>query len=313
MNQAPSNQGNTFSSQPASQTNPFTADLKGEFTSNFGTNTNAVSQIFKEGGFANSNRTRIYILLGVLLLVAGGAFWYLTSESTNQEVAPTTAEQPSTTESAEESAEDEVTDAAPSTADMATSSATATKPAEPTAASSLTLVSPPNGATVGYDETQGAARFSWQGEGGAIVFSRNSSMRPEVMRVNVKGNSFAFNNPWPGTWYWKVENASGSSEVRSFTVNAPVRRNVALSAPASGATIAGSGGEVSWQGDSGVAFYRVELSSGDWANPQFKFSTSGTRLQLNGVPAGQYKMRLGAFSEVSGRWEYTAPVDVTVQ
>ena len=50
MNEAPSNQSglsDTFSSQPAPQTNPFTADLKGEFTSNFGTNTNVPQQSFQ--------------------------------------------------------------------------------------------------------------------------------------------------------------------------------------------------------------------------------------------------------------------------
>ena len=63
-----------------------------------------------------------------------------------------------------------------------------------------------------------------------------------------------------------------------------------------------------------MAYYRVELNQGDdWSNPQFKFSSSGTQVQLNGVAAGQYSMRLGAFSEVSGRWEYTQPTSVTVQ
>lgn len=304
MNQAPSNQGNsTFSSQPASQTNPFTADLKGEFTSNFGTNTNAVSQIFKEGGFTSNNRTKLYVLLGVLLLVGAGAFWFFTSENTTTEEPPVAVTKP--TDAAKDAAdEEEADDAAP---------AEVAKPAPAAPATALTLVAPANGASIGYDETQGSAKFSWQGEGGTIVFSRSSSMKPETMRAAVKGNSFMFNNPWPGTWFWRVEAAGGASEIRSFHVGSPVRRNVALSAPAAGATLAGTGGEVAWQGDSGVAFYRVELSTGDWANPQFKFSTSGTKLQLNAVPAGKFKMRLGAFSEVSGRWEYTQPIDVTVQ
>jgi hypothetical protein len=114
--------------------------------------------------------------------------------------------------------------------------------------------------------------------------------------------------------FWKVESEAGASEVRSFSVSAPVRRNVALTAPAGGGTLAGTGGVVSWTGDKGVAYYRVELNqSDDWSNPQFKFSSSGSQAQLNGVSAGQYKMRLGAFSEVSGRWEYTQPISVNVQ
>ena len=104
------------------------------------------------------------------------------------------------------------------------------------------------------------------------------------------------------------------SEPRSFSVSAPVRRNVAMTAPASGGSIAGTGGVVSWTGDKGVAYYRVELNQGeDWSNPQFKFSSSGSQAQLNAVPAGSYQMRLGAFSEVSGRWEYGQVVPVTVQ
>jgi hypothetical protein len=90
MNQ-PSNQtgaNNTFSSQPASQTNPFTADLKGEFTSNFGTNTNAVSQIFKEGGFVSNNRTKYMIIGGVVLVVLVIAgFMLMGGESSTDEFA----------------------------------------------------------------------------------------------------------------------------------------------------------------------------------------------------------------------------------
>ena len=86
MNEAPSNQSglsDTFSSQPAPQTNPFTADLKGEFTSNFGTNTNAVSQIFKEGGFVGTNRTKYLIIGGVLIAVLAVVFYLLTDSSSD--------------------------------------------------------------------------------------------------------------------------------------------------------------------------------------------------------------------------------------
>src|ERR1043166_468266 len=75
MNQAANQPGegnNTLTSQQASRTNPFTADLKGEFTSNFGTNTNAVSQIFKEGGFAGGNdKKKLYMAIGLVVIVLG--------------------------------------------------------------------------------------------------------------------------------------------------------------------------------------------------------------------------------------------------
>jgi len=347
MNQ-PSNQtgaNNTFSSQPASQTNPFTADLKGEFTSNFGTNTNAVSQIFKEGGFVSNNRTKYMIIGGVVLVVLVIAgFMLMGGEGGTDEFADDSAAGEEGTKTDEDAAEgDEATadadadgDAAKdpaadgksdATADAAattdaTSAASATtdasaktaaQTAAPAATGSIALTSPESGASVSYDETQGPATFSWNGDGGYIVFSRKADMTPEVLRIRVSGNSYRFNHPWPGNWYWKVENDSGASEVRSFTVSAPTRRNISVAAPAAGGTVAGTGGQVQWQGDNSVAFYRVELSTGDWANPQFRFATRGNSVQLQGVTAGQYQMRLGAFSEVSGRWEYTQAMPVTVQ
>ncbi|MEI6397704.1 MAG: hypothetical protein WCO71_02940 [Pseudomonadota bacterium] len=309
MNSAPNQPNSTFNSQPASgtQSNPFTADLKGEFTSNFGTNTNAVSQIFKDGSFSGSGKSRTYIMIGVLVLCAAVG-WYVLSGD----------------EGSEETADDAATaeDAAPATKPAAAAAPVAAPveapvaetPAAAPAAGAITLTAPEASASLAYDETQGSAMFSWEGGPGTIVFSRHSSMQPEVMRVKVSGASYSFHHPWPGQWFWKVESDAGGSEVRSFSVSAPVRRNVALTAPAVGGTLAGTGGVVSWTGDKGVAYYRVELNqSDDWSNPQFKFSSSGSQAQLNGVAAGQYKMRLGAFSEVSGRWEYSQPTSVTVQ
>lgn len=316
MNSAPNQPNSTFNSQPASgtQSNPFTADLKGEFTSNFGTNTNAVSQIFKDGSFGSSNRNR-YILAGVgvvALLLIG---WLLLSGEGEEGAEVAEDDVPGEATPGEEAATP--ADAAP-TAEAPTKEAPAAAPSAeataPAATGSIALSSPENGASLAYDETQGAAMFSWSGGPGTVVFSRHSSMQPEVMRVKVSGSSYAFHHPWPGQWFWKVESEGGASDVRSFSVAAPVRRNIALSAPAAGASLAGSGGVVSWTGDKGVAYYRVELNqSDDWSNPMFKFSSSGSQVQLNGVSAGQYQLRLGAFSEVSGRWEFTQPIAVTIQ
>ena len=309
MNQAPNNQGNnnTFSSQQASPTNPFTADLKSEFSSNFGTNTNAVSQIFKEGGFANNSRMKYYIIAAVLVVAAAAGFYIYTETQSADDAKlapppiaaiPKVAQKPA-----------EVVEAVDDAADDAAEDA----PAAAIPGGVVKLATPASGSAVNYDETQRSAKFSWEGTGGTIVFSRAASMTPEVLRAKVSGTSFSFANPWPGKWFWRVENESGASEVRSFSVSAPTRRNIALTAPAAGATLAGTGGEVNWQGDSNVARYKVELTTAEWANPNFVFSSSGSKLQLNAVTAGKYKMRLGAFSEVSGRWEFTQPQDITVQ
>ena len=319
MNSAPSQPGNSFNSQPAAggtQNNPFTQDLKGEFTSNFGTNTNAVSQIFKEGNFGGSNRTRNFVIAGVVVVLAFVGWWLL-SDSSSDSADPT-----ETDVAAEHTAPKKDEKAVPTTEAVASTAPEAAPAAEAAAGAkgapaengALQLGSPANGANLEYDETQGSASFSWNGGPGTIVFSRHKSMQPEVMRAKVSGSTYSFHRPWPGQWFWKVENEGGASEVRSFSVSSPVRRNVALTAPQAGGTLAGTGGSVAWTGDKGVAYYRVELTQGDdWSNPQYKFSSSGSQIQLNGVSAGAYSLRLGAFSEVSGRWEYTAPVNVTVQ
>jgi hypothetical protein len=316
MNSAPNQPNSTFNSQPATgtQSNPFTADLKGEFTSNFGTNTNAVSQIFKDGSFGSSDKTR-YIIFGAVIILVAVVGWFLLSGSGDEaaDVAEddVAAEDPSATTAATPEDAAKPADAAP------TAEAPAAAPAPETMAppaGAISLSSPDNGASLTYDETQGAALFSWSGGPGTIVFSRHSSMQPEVMRVKVSNSSYSFHHPWPGQWFWKVESEGGASEVRSFSVSAPIRRNIAITAPASGASLAGTGGVVSWTGDKAVAYYRVELNQGDdWSNPLFKFSSAGSQLELNGVGAGQYQLRLGAFSEVSGRWEFTQPISVTVQ
>lgn len=316
MNSAPNQSNNTFNSQPATGTqgNPFTADLKGEFTSNFGTNTNAVSQIFKDGSFGGNNRTRMFIYGGLALVVIALGWYILSGSEESVDVADDTAGETKTGDEVDETPKPADTAAHPVEKPAPVAAAQPAAEPTPAATGTIQLSSPENGASLAYDETQGSAQFSWTGGPGSIVFSRHSSMQPEVMRVKVSGSSYSFHHPWPGQWYWKVETEGGASEVRSFNVAAPIRRNFAITAPASGGTIAGSGGVISWTGDKGVAYYRVELNQGDdWSNPQFKFSSSGTQVQLKDVKAGQYMMRLGAFSEVSGRWEYTQPSAVTVQ
>jgi len=344
MNEAPesnvSGANDTFSSQSAPATNPFTADLKGEFTSNFGTNTNAVSQIFKEGGFASDNRKK-YIILGAVLVVLLAVVFtqfmgddeegFVEGEMTDElvvdeagdEYAEGEDELEGATAEGEEIAGEAVMEEAPvdyaaetseaSYADTTGSSYASAGTSYGGGSGAITLSEPGDGANISYDETQGSASFTWSGGDGYIVFSRNATMSPEIIRARASGNSYSFHHPWPGTWYWKLENGSGSSQVRSFTVNPAVRRNVQVAEPGAGMPVAGTGGTVSWQGDNAVAFYRVEMSQGGWANPQYKFATSGNSVQLQGVAPGQYNMRIGAFSEVSGRWEYTTPQAVEVQ
>ena len=143
--------------------------------------------------------------------------------------------------------------------------------------SSIVLASPSSGQSWSYDETSGAAPFRWEGQAQSIMFSRNASMRPVTLKANVNGSSYEFYNAYPGTWYWQVMGADGASEVRSFTVNPAVKRNVSLSEPTSGATLAGNGGKVSWSTDSKVAFYRVELTTTSFGQSEYRFASSGSK------------------------------------
>jgi hypothetical protein len=336
----------TFTPRTGSDANPFTADLKGDFASNFGTNTNAVSQIFKEGGFGSGNKKKIIaIAAGVLLLLGVGI--YAISEmglleggdEAGEEAAEEAGEEGDTSgeegeaggeaeAEAEAGAEgegeagegatdetelaDTATKTPPKAAPKAMHSAPAKSHAVPTTGE-FAIVSPKQGATYSYDETASTPEFRWEGGAGTIVFSRHRSMNPEEFRGQGRDGVYRANSLYPGQWYWQVQGDGAGSEVRSFTVAAPVRRNIAMVEPKSGSSISGQGGVVSWTGDHKITHYRVELSTGGWAHPNYRFATAGMSLAITGVSAGTYQMRLGAFSEVSGRWEYTAPVPVTVQ
>ena len=174
------------------------------------------------------------------------------------------------------------------------------------------LLVPANGQVRDYDETSEYALFEWSGEpGGRLILSRSDQMFPVERSVMVTGNSYRLAHPWPGTWYWQVENNAGPSEVSYFTVDPPVRRQVVLAPLAS--PLSGSNGVVSWSGDTKVARYSIELSQSGWSQPQWRYQTSGTAVTLQNVTPGQYQLRVGAFSEVSGRWEYTTPTPVTIE
>lgn len=321
--------GGGFPSQPGSQTNPFTADLKGEFSSNFGTNTNAMSQIFKEGSYANQNRSR-YILLAVLLVaLAGFGYVYLESENYDEnEFAAPAVDKPEVAENVQPAPIESVAplastapvepvapvvDTAP-VVDAAPVAASTSSYAESTVSGPVSINFPEDGAAIAYDETVGPARFSWNGGRGRLELSRSPSMRPIEMSIPVKRGAYSLHQPAPGVWFWRVKTSGGTSDVRSFTVEAPVRRKLAVTAPSAGGTLAATGGQVSWQGDSKITYYRVELTNAsDWANPPYKFATAGSTVAIQGVTPGAYKMRVGAFSEISGRWEYSSPMDITVQ
>lgn len=383
----------------AGESNPFTSDLKGEFTSSFGTETNTVSQLLSDGAFG-AKKNKIIMAAGAAALVLAVLFLFMnggddgsstdefgnsddtlavvddgdaieesdsdtsasgdetedlitesieveelsvdSEEAIEEEIAEERAEEQAVVEAEErrkqEAAEggDELASVDAAALGGAAADGMTGDAAEPTAEGEMATdpamvdvdqpvaglegtevpvnLMPASGSSRSYDETSEYAEFSWEGSpGGYIYFSRNPSMNPIEKKSMVSGNSYRLRHPWPGTWYWKVANGAGASETASFTVDPAVRRNVVVNSPQSGATFSGNGGVVSWTGDTKVARYKVEVSQSGWANPDFKFQTSGNDVQVQGVPAGSYQIRVGAFSEVSGRWEFSQPMDVTVQ
>lgn len=324
-NQNDPNSNIAFNTNPDTQasTNPFTGDLKGEFSSDFGTNTNAVSQIFKSSGFSSENRTK-YIAIGMLLLLAlGGIAYFMTGEDSadpfGDDFATDGFDDPLLEdEFAEDLAGDPMAPAEEGMAPMEEGMMEQDMaPAESMMATgNIVLLAPENGARQTYDETTGPAEFSWEGPADRIVFSRSSSMQPVTMAINLGGAmSYALENPYPGTWYWQVENASGASEVRSFRIMPPERRNFPVTQPTPGSAVSGNGGVVAWQAGEKIARYSVEIvpAGQSFASPQYRFGTSGTSVSLNGVAPGSYDFRVGAFSEVAGRWEWQVIRNVTVQ
>ncbi|MFK7872107.1 MAG: hypothetical protein AB8C84_02905 [Oligoflexales bacterium] len=344
-----------------SQTNPFTADLKGEFGSNFGTGTNAVSQIFKEGGFAGDQRTKTLLGVGAVVLVAAVAYFvmgtggedpygaYVEDEELSDAGFPeedddfddggnnamdekdkkddVAASQKDGENSLEDNSNDfdndfdnsnnfsnENYNAEPSATAVSSAPRLSSRPSVSSLGTSApVLMAPADGLMRTYDDAMSHPEFTWSGGGGRIAFSRSADMSVIEVEERVRESSHQSRQLSPGQWYWRVENRFGVSDIRSFTILPPMIRNTVLSQPQEGGSLAGNGGVVQWTGSSRVAYYRVELSSGSWANPQYRFSTAGTQLGVEGIQPGQYQLRVGAFSEVSGRFEYTAPIQVSVE
>lgn len=312
--------------------NPFATDVKSDMAvSQMSMDMSGFSQFFdKQSGSSK----RLAVLLAVLLVVGGG-FFLFTSESSKTDDDMDMSDNFAGEDDDYDSFGDDDNDLGDNDADEDLYTADSTDSEDATDdddadlyddegdadsmdasgeyTGSLRIVTPMDGQARSYDETSEYALFEWEGASDVtVLFSRNKNMMPLEKQVRVSGSSYRLAHPWPGTWYWQVQGDDGSiSEVSRFVVDAPLRRNVALSGFAS--PLSGNGGVVSWVGDTKVARYTVELSQSGWSNPAWRYQTSGTSITLNGLTSGQYQLRLGAFSEVAGRWEYTQPVDVVIE
>ena len=292
-----------------------------------GASTSAVSRLFSEGAFSDLNRRKYMIIggaVGGLLLVLAVVFFVFGEEGGEEMVAPPLPGEEVAGEDGALSAAGEegmLGEEGMPGEEMIAGDLAVEGEAGMAAAGmggvvgDMQVVMPSGGQMRGYDETTGDALFQWEGAADYIVLARRSSMAPPEHRIRVSGsNSYGLRDAWPGKWYWRLESADGSqySETQSFVISTPPRRNLALSQPSAGASISGDS-SVSWTGDEKISYYRVEISSGNFSTPNYRFATVGTAVQLSGVMSGSYQLRVGGFSEVSGRWEYTDPIAITVQ
>lgn len=335
-------QGNDFQDNtnlPQDGGSPFSADLNSDFTSNFGgSNTSAVSQIFKEGGFVGENKSRLIGLVALVVVLLVGAYVFLGTDDDYGDEEFVIAEDEDSldeTDEMDELGEDEmeleddevISDVSDEQLDVPQSapiqesidyvdSSDSSEPSSymPAATVAPSIVSPADGSVRSYDETMVPPEFVWEGSpGGWLVLSKDPSMNSVTTRRRVSGNSHRLRKLVPGTWYWQVINGAGKSGVRSVVITEATRRALSIAEPTEGGSLTGTGGQVSWTGDNKVSFYRVEISSNGWASPAYRFATTGTQMQVQDVAPGQYQLRIGGFSEVSGRWEYSQPVNISVQ
>ena len=294
---------------------------------------------------SNKNRTLVFGL--IFLMGAGGAFFYLTQEdssfeddfSLNREefVVPKKMEQTPQKAKIEklephEKAEEAIKTETPNKKqeelkavlkkevkeeeeEVKEKTLSAEKTTPPLQATGeLTLISPPKGEVREYDLSSERALFSWNGNAEKIIFSRNSNLKPIHTSADVLGSEYYGRYFEPGTWYWQVKNSEGTSEVNSFTVRPSKVEKPKILTPQNGTEINGNNSGVNWTMTARAAFYRVQLTQKeDWVSPDYLFATSGTKLMLKGVAQGSYKLRVGSFSEVSGRWEYSDTIQVEVR
>lgn len=357
-----------------SNQNPFSNPGAQDFNSGFSNQSNAVSQMFKEGGFLSGDRkTRMIVMIAVLLAVFGGLYFYMTPNDNFDEdfLASGNLEQEDNSglsdvadededlgdeeeggggvdknkkdevvqkdkmdkkeddadaedEDLDEDGSEDLADTSSQQEDNVAAEPAGEKVGEDLAMANKTqgvqlpntaikIISPQDNFERRFDETAEYATFKWEGgPRGWIYLSKNPSMKPVSYKRRIVGNEYKFRKLFPGKWYWQARNEKGATEVRSFTILEPIPRQMSIASPQDGAQI-GQNSMVTWQGDAKISYYRIELSnSDDWSQP-VRFATSGTQIRLKGVQPGSYKMRVGGFSEVSGKWEYQQPISVQVQ
>lgn len=271
----------------------------GEFGATSFGGTNAVSQIFKEGGFGGDDKKKKMIVVGAAIaavVVCLGAVWYLffSEGGTESEVTtPAITEPvalPVTQEEAATSEDDAEEDAAP----------------VPSAAEALVPAAAANGSTWAYNEESGGPVIS-VAPGAGIEVSRLASFAESYVagKANEAGK-FRIPAPPPGKVFWRQQGQSNANEI---TITPPASLGLSFNAPG---TLA-SGGQLKWSASGPVAFFRVEFGTdANFTSVSHAISTSQTSAAAKDVGAGTYFVRVGGFNRASGKWEWSSASSVNV-
>lgn len=278
---------------------------------------------FDDGGGDDAQKKKKIAILVAALVLVGGLFFYLTGEDTSfeediileqKEGMPKKEESDATAVSKEEKKDKKERKSKKKRKKAKEEESSGERVAVASGVGALALLGPENGLSRFYDLSSDRPVFSWQGNADTIVFSRSPDMSSIVYSEKTNGSSHAGRYFKPGSWYWQVRNSSGASEVRSFNIIPSDERGLSLLAPQDGGEMTGDSSIVSWSTLERGAYYRVQMTQGDtWVNPSYVFATSGSQLAVKNVPPGSYKLRVGGFSEISGRWEYTDSIAIEVR
>lgn len=281
----------------------------GEFSTGFGGGTNAVSQIFRDGGMGGDDKRRnvmLGLIVGAVIMIAGSAVYFFYTEDDTSLEAPTVATTPAPSEKAVEQKAAEK-----AAADTAATSAEEEEEDLEEDGEEEELVSAPaapsSSNTYTYNEVGGGPLVSAPA-GTAIEVSRVQDFSVMYMTgtTNAAGQ-LRIPNPPPGKVFWRV---AGKPEVSEITVSAPPKLNIGMKL---GASI-GATETLSWSASGNVGHYRLEFSGEpSFGSVAHSFSTNKKSLTLSGVNPGNYFVRLGGLNVASGRWEYTRASSVEVK
>ncbi|NBO38988.1 hypothetical protein EBU99_10440 [bacterium] len=293
----------------------------GEFSTGFGGGTNAVSQIFRDGGSGGGDDKRRKMMMMVMLgaavaLLGGGIYYFIFEESASTTEAPTVAKTPPPKAVSGDKAKGVAANPAEKSKDDASIAEEDGEEDEDGLADAgdegeedelESVMAPSASGSYTYNEIGGGPMVSAP-EGTAIEVSRNQDF--SVMYIagtTNKAGQLRIPNPPPGKVFWRV---AGKSEVNEISIAPAPKLNLGLKLGAS----VGASETLQWSSSGSAGHYRLEFSSEpNFAAVSHSFSTNKKQVTLSGVSPGNYFVRLGGLNVASGRWEFTRGSSVEVK